>query len=233
MRYYPVFLDIRGKPCAVIGGGSVAERKVRSLVNAGASVSVIAPEVTSGIGSLAQKGLVKILKKPFKAGDLKGFFLVVSAAGSREANQKVCKDAQEFRVLKNIVDEPQACDFIVPSVVQRRDLSIAISTAGRFPKLSKKIRLELEKAYGGEYGVFLKILGAIRDALLKDAAKYGKKEKIFNELLCSPIMGWLRHKQYERIDAFLKESLGIGYTLKNLGLTINRPRKNHGLPNKG
>ncbi len=189
-------------------------------MKAGALVTVIAPETTKGIGSLAEKGLVKILKRRFKAGDLKGVFLVVSAADSREANLKVCEDAKKFRALKNIVDEPRSCDFIVPSVIQRGDLSIAISTGGRFPKLSKKIRLELEETYGNEYGVFLRLIGAVRDRLLKDSAKYGKKEKIFNELLFSPVIHWLSNKEYKRIDAFLKDALGNGYALKNLGFNV-------------
>ena len=141
MEYYPIFMDIKGKPCVVIGGGRVAERKVLSLLNAGAKVCVVSPRLTDGIKKLVRERRVKVIKRAYKQGDIDSAFLAYSATDKREINREIFKEAKGKGILLNVVDVPDMCNFIVPSVVERGDLLIAISTSGKSPALAKRIRI--------------------------------------------------------------------------------------------
>ena len=151
MRYYPVFLDIRGKRCAVVGGGKVAQRKVMGLLCAGAQVCVISPALAPRLKNLADKGKIEHISRAYRKGDLKGAAIVISASGSKAANAAVFKEAARRAIPVNTVDDLAVCSFIVPSIVDRGDLLIAISTSGNAPVLSKRLRLGLEKTIGKEF----------------------------------------------------------------------------------
>ncbi|MBI3756001.1 MAG: bifunctional precorrin-2 dehydrogenase/sirohydrochlorin ferrochelatase [Deltaproteobacteria bacterium] len=207
MRYYPIFLDIKRKPCVVIGGGNVAERKVVSLLDAGARVLVISPELTPALKKLASKKKIGYCPKSYEHGDLKGFFLAYSATNNSRVNKGVFKEAKEQAVLLNVVDVPELCNFIVPSVVDRGDLLIAISTSGKSPAMAKKIRQQLEKEFGKEYAVFLEIMGKIRDKLLTVSKESDKNKKIFENIVNSPMLEWIRQGRKKEMNRFLKETL--------------------------
>ncbi len=207
MRYYPIFLDIKRKPCVVIGGGNVAERKVLSLLDAGARVLVISPELTPALKKLASKKKIGYCPKSYERGDLKGFFLAYSATNNSRVNKAVFKEAKEQAVLLNVVDVPELCNFIVPAVVDRGDLLIAISTSGKSPAMAKKIRQQLEKEFGSEYGVFLGIMGKVRDKLLTISKESDKNKKIFENIVNSPMLEWIRQGRKKEINRFLKKTL--------------------------
>lgn len=225
MRYYPIFADIVNRPCVVIGGGGVAERKAESLLSAGASVTVISPRVTKRLKTLGDEGVINIIKRKYRAGDLKGFILAVSASDSKAVNSAVYGEAVERSILINVVDDPERCSFIVPSVVDRGALVIAISTSGKSPSLAKALRLELEEAIGSEYETFLEILGAVRNKLLKTGANRVKKERVIKSLVTSRIPGWLRENSTEEINGLLTGLLGPGYSLSRLGIRLPAGRK--------
>lgn len=220
MRYYPVFLDLKNKPCVVVGGGEVAFRKAESLLSAGAAVAVIAPKTGKDILALAKKGAIRLVKRGYKEGDLKGAFLVISATGSKEVNRAVYKDASKAGTLINVVDDPELCGFIVPSIIDRGNLLIAISTSGLSPLLAKALREELEGYIGEEYGEFVEVLGAVRRKLLKNGANRVKKEGVMKELVYSPIPLWLSSGEARKINSFLKKHVGVGYTLSKLGIRL-------------
>lgn len=157
--YYPIFLDIEGKKCVVIGGGQVALRKVETLLENGAKVEVISPELCS---ELAANREISILRRVYQPGDLTGAFLAIVATDNRETNHKVAVEARSERVLVNVVDDAEYCDFILPSLVHRGDITIAISTAGKSPALARKLRTRLEKEFGEEYTVLVRIIDEIR-----------------------------------------------------------------------
>src|SRR3990172_13053489 len=163
MRYYPIFLDIKGKSCVVIGGGNVAERKVLSLLDAGAKVLVISPKLTPALKKLANKKKIGYCPKAYEKGNLKGFFLAYSATNDQKVNRDVFNEAKRQGVLLNVVDVPELCIFFFLWVEERGDLLIAFSTPGKSPAMAKKIRQQLEKGFGKEYAVFLDIMGKIRD----------------------------------------------------------------------
>ena len=165
--YYPVFLDLRGRLAVVVGGGSVAERKIATLLEYGADVACVAPLVTPGIDALVAQGLVEHEERGYVRGDLAGAFIVVCATDSTEVNRAVYQEAEGQGCLVNVVDVPELCNFIVPSIVKRGPLQIAISTGGAAPVVAKRMRCELEEHYGEEWECYVRLLGQVRCLVLE------------------------------------------------------------------
>lgn len=220
MRYYPVFLDIQNRPCIVVGGGAVAERKALGLLSAGALVTVASPRLTKTLGELAKEGRIKHQKERFTPGMLKGFFLAFAATDSPAVNEAVWVEAESLRIPVNVVDDPAHCSFIMPSVVDRGALTVAISTSGKSPLLARRLREELEKIIGTEYETLVEILGAVRKKLLKTGLSRDKKESIIKDLVDSPLSGLIRAGNIRGINEALRERLGKGYSLSSLGIKI-------------
>ena len=174
MKYYPMYVDLKGKKCVVIGGGAVAERKVRSLMDCGAVVTVISPDLSEALQELAHERQIKYLRRTYRRGDLEGAFLAISATDRAELNAIIYGEANHKDILINVVDDPERCTYIVPSVVQRGDLTLSISTSGSCPALSKQIRAGLEEEFGEEYADYLRIL---RDARERIKGKYRTQEE--------------------------------------------------------
>jgi len=180
VRTYPVSLVLEGKRCLVVGGGRVALRKSESLKDAGAVVTVISPAICDELADL--DGVDKIVR-PFAVTDLDGVFLVIGATDSREVNRLVANESARRGILCNIVDDPPLCNFYVNSSVSRGDLNIAISTGGVLPALSKHIRQELEKVYGPEYEVLVRLLGEYRDKLREQVADISVRAAVMTRLV--------------------------------------------------
>ena len=208
MHYYPIFLDIEQRKVVVVGGGSVAERKVRNLLEYGAEVFVIAQKLTSSLRQLVEKGTVSVLGRKFKASHLDGAFLAVAATTDALLNRKVAEEARKRGVLVNAVDQPEECDFIVPSIFRRGDLLIAISTSGKSPALSKKIRVGLEKEFGQEYESFLVLMGSLRKEILKQQMPQDKRRRMFQRLVDSEIPEKIKKGDWKGISAILTGILG-------------------------
>ena len=165
VAYFPAFLNIRGKKCVVVGGGNIALRKVRMLLECGARVTVISPTLLQGLARLAEKKTVAVIRRNYTSLDLKRAVLVVAATNVKEVNRKVADEAKGKGVLVNVVDDPGPSDFILPSTIRRGDLTVAISTAGKSPALAKKIRRNLERGLGKEYIVLLSLIEEIRSSM--------------------------------------------------------------------
>lgn len=220
MRYYPVFLDIKNKPCVVVGGGKVAERKVLQLLSSGAVVTVISPTLTIGLSKLKNEKKINHTRRGYRAGDLAGAQLVVAASGAKSANRAAFDEATSLGVQVNTVDDPERCSFIVPSVINRGGLTIAISTAGKAPAMAKALRRELEKSVGPEYAVAVEIIGAVRKHLLKKGADRDKKERVINTLASSDIPRLVSENSRAGINGLLAGLLGEGFTLSKLGIKL-------------
>lgn len=177
-QLYPLFLDIKGRTCVVVGGGRVAERKVRGLVLSGAHVRVVSPRVTSRLEQLERKGRVEIRRKEFEEGDLEGAFLVFAATAKREVNEKVKTEAERRNILANVVDDPHLCDFHVPSIVRRRRVAMAISTGGASPLASKVMKRELEKRCAGLFSEYAEIMARFRRYLMSKIEDRRKRQEI-------------------------------------------------------
>jgi len=169
--YYPIFLNISGKKCVVIGGGQVALRKVRTLLEHGASVEVISPDFCSELSRLAENGEIRVLQKSYRAGDLQDAVITIAATNDRNTNLEVVKEARRKAVLVNVVDDPECSDFIVPSYMHRGDVTIAVSTGGRSPALARKIRTRLEKDFGDEYASLVLLISEVRTEVKRQGIK--------------------------------------------------------------
>lgn len=213
MNYYPINLKIHGKKVTVVGGGEVASRKIQTLLKAGAEVWVIAPELNPTLMELHKKGEVFWIPREYQRGDLEGALLAFGATDDRAINQKVFQEAAERNILTNIVDNPEECDFFIPSHIQRGDLVLTVSTGGKSPALAKKIRQKLEEEFGEEYEKFLTLLGNIREQVLSgDYLVRDKKKDIFIELVDSDILRFIKEKNWEKLDEILEKMLGMDYS---------------------
>jgi precorrin-2 dehydrogenase/sirohydrochlorin ferrochelatase len=173
MIYYPMFLNLEGKRCVVIGGGEIALRKIRMLLDCGARVTVVSPLVHPGLSRLAKAGFVELHRRSYRRGDLKKAAVVISATNKREINEAAGEEARRRGSLINVVDDPGRSDFIVPSFFRRGGLTIAISTSGMSPALARKIRSKLEGAFGQEYASLLDLVEEIRSELKEKKVKVG------------------------------------------------------------
>jgi siroheme synthase-like protein len=165
IAYFPAFLNILGKQCLVVGGGNVALRKVRMLLECGAKVTVISSTLLQDLAQLAKKKSITVMRRNYKPVDLKRAVLVVAATDVKEVNRKVANEAKERGILVNVVDDPEPSDFIVPSTIRRGELTVAISTAGKSPALAKKIRRNLERSLGKEYAALVSLIEEVRSSL--------------------------------------------------------------------
>jgi len=204
--YYPVLLNLKGKRVVVIGGGKVAERKIRTLRKAGAEITVISPAITKQIEREKQKGGIRHIPRQYKKGDSNKAFLVIAATDSLEINKKVSENASR---LVNVVDSPSLCNFIVPSVIKRGPLTIAVSTSGVSPALSKSIRKELEKLYGPEFVGYLKLLEKTRKKAMKEIKDKKRRTEFLNNLASEKVIGMLRQKGFKEISGRVKKHLSI------------------------
>ena len=168
--YYPVFLNLQGRRCLVAGGGQVALRKVSALLEHGAGITVISPWLCAGLRKLSDDGRLKVINRAYRPGDIKGFHLAIVATSNRAVNLGAATEAKKRGVPVNVVDDPVLSDFIVPSIMRRGSLAIAVSTSGKSPALARKIRGRLEDEFGREYASLV--------LLLEQARRQVKREKL-------------------------------------------------------
>ena len=173
---FPMFLKLEGKQCLVVGAGRVGEPKIGGLLETGARVRVVSLDASSTVREWARAGKIELELRPFSSDDLDGAFVAVVATNSRTLNERVYHEAQRRRVLCNVVDVPDLCDFFYPAVVRRGDLQIAVSTAGQSPSLAQKIRQQLEKQFGPGYAAWVAELGETRKLIL--ASDLDKERKL-------------------------------------------------------
>ncbi len=165
MRYYPVFLDLSGKPVLVVGGGKIAHQKMENLLKAGAEVTVISPELNEPMAALKAEGRFRHIEREYQHGDIEGYSIAFVATDDRSANEVINREGKERRVWVNAVDDPPYCDFIMPGIVQRGDLVIAISTSGRSPAMARKMREELSDFLTEEWVAMLELAAEVRAGL--------------------------------------------------------------------
>lgn len=183
MSAFPLFVDLERKKCIVVGGGEVASRKVEILLRFHAQLYIIAPEVSSSIEELGQQGKISISKKCFSPQDMEGAFLAIAATSSAEVNESVFREAQKRNIPVNVVDDPGKCTFLFPSVIQRGDLTIGISTAGTYPALTKKIRKIAEEVFTEEYSEILCLLGDFRAKVRKSPLHQRQRGKLLAQVV--------------------------------------------------
>ena len=205
LKYYPVFLDITGKKCVVVGGGEVAARKVVRLLDCGAKVCVVSPEIVPELAAVKKEGHIEHINDEYASEYLCGASLVIGATDNEQTNAAISQDAKAKGIPVNIVDDPQKCDFILPSLVERGDLTIACSTGGNSPALARYLREELENVYGEEYATLLNILGQLRSRMEKNV---GVGKVWFDKLLAAGLLEAIRQKDEARVKIIVRAVTG-------------------------
>ncbi len=163
--YYPILLNIQGRKCLVVGGGPVALRKVKALLEHGANAEVVSPTFCPELNQLATDGAIRAIQRDYKSEDLQHTFIAIAATDDAKTNERVAAEARRRGVLVNVVDDPKNSDFIVPSYLKRGDVIIAVSTSGRSPALARKIRSELENDFKAEYEQLAVVADEVRSEL--------------------------------------------------------------------
>lgn len=223
MKYYPIFMDIAGKKCLVVGGGKVGARKAVGLAKAGAVVRVVSLEFSEKLTSAGHKN-IRLEKKKFEARDLDGACLVFAATDNMDLNARVREAAKTANILCNIADGSDKGDFILPAVVDRGHLQVAVSTGGASPAVAKRVRREIESLFGPEYGIMLELMGNIRKALLARGHDPEGHKKIFTALAAEDLPALIAQGNIKQIDALLFRELGEKFTFERLTgrVTIDR-----------
>ncbi|MCP4023573.1 MAG: bifunctional precorrin-2 dehydrogenase/sirohydrochlorin ferrochelatase [Desulfobacteraceae bacterium] len=215
MKYYPIYLDVKDKPCLIVGGGSVGARKAFCLVKCGAKVKIVSKAFSKAFEGDIPSEMVLETKR-YEKSDLENIFLVFAATNDAQLNRRVSNDSKARNILCNIADSKSLSDFILPSVVDKGNLILTVSTSGKSPAMAKKIRRDLEKQFGKEYERFLFLMGRIREELFKKEHAPEKHHKIFNTLIEKELLTFVAKNDERTINRILEEVLGSDYTYQRL-----------------
>lgn len=216
MRYYPVCLDIKDRSCLVVGGGQVGTRKVKTLMDCGARVTVVSPEVTDQVAQWARRGQIVLYQRAYRSTDLSAVFLVIGATNDQALNRRIHQDAEQARRLCNIADQPALCNFILPSIISQGDLMVTVSTSGRSPAFAKHLRRQLQNQFGPEYSRFLDLMGAIRARLLQTEHAPEVHKPLFEKLIERELLELIKVEDINAINRLLAELLGPDFQYEAL-----------------
>jgi len=188
-----MFMDLAGRPVLVVGGGAVALRKVRSLLICGADIRLVAPQIHPEIEALAAARADRTLqlrRRPFQEADLENVWLVFAATDNREQNHRLFRLCNEKHLPVNCVDDPAHCSFLVPAVMTRGDLSIAVGTGGQSPSLARRLCRDLETQLPAQADRILADLAGLRDEIKQNPQlDFPQRERIWREILSEPLLG--------------------------------------------
>ena len=224
MKYYPVCLDIREKRCVVVGGGDVAERKILRLLECGAVVTVVSRKLTTTLMDMVAQGKLSHVDDNYDQQYLAGIFLVIGATDREEVNDRIAADCRARGVMVNIVDDPGRCDFILPSLVSRGSLSIAVSTEGKSPALARKLREELSERFGPDYEGYLELLGWLREKIIAAGRPADDNRDIFTALVNSPLHGHINAGRWQEAEQTIRD-----LTAQEIDLTAFKNRATKGI----
>ncbi|MEA3359737.1 MAG: bifunctional precorrin-2 dehydrogenase/sirohydrochlorin ferrochelatase [Thermodesulfobacteriota bacterium] len=216
MSYYPVFLDIKDQKVIIVGGGEVAERKVRNLLTYGCRIYINAHHLTQYLNNLVTEGKINRVEYNEIPAQMKDAFMAIAATDDPLINREVSVMAKKQRVLINAVDQPDDCSFIVSSVVKRGDLHIAISTGGKSPALAKRIRKELESSFGEEYGILVDLMGLIRKKILALNKPLAENKEIFEKLANADLHKFIRKNDRQGLKGTLISILGDEFPIDDV-----------------
>jgi len=216
MGFYPIFVELEQKKVVVVGGGNVAFRKVRVLLECGAVIHLAGRALTRDLRKMVEQEEIHFLGQEFRDEFLVGAFMVIAATDDKDLNHHISTCARKKGVLVNAVDQPPDCDFIVPSILKRGDLQIAISTSGKSPALARRIRKGLETQFGPEYETFLAMMGRLRKEILSLGLSQEENSRIFQKIVDADFLENFSDVSRQRMEAYLMNILPKQVNLENL-----------------
>jgi precorrin-2 dehydrogenase / sirohydrochlorin ferrochelatase len=224
VKLYPIMLNLSGKRVVVVGGGRVALRKITSLLETGAIVAVISPQLVDELSTVVRESMLDWVPEPFEESMLDQFTdteLVFGATNKRDVNVRIHNAARSRRIPCNIADVPDLCTFIVPAVISQGDLTVAVTTGGSSPALARRIREDLEKLFGPEYAEMIRVMGELRKQVLSTGSPSDENKKIFMHIVDSGFLDALRDNDREKALEILRAILPEGV---NPHAAIDHPR---------
>ncbi len=199
--YYPLFANLTGRRCVVVGGGLIAQRKVTTLLRYGAQITLVSPTVTARLRVLAQRGTMAHIARRFRPTDVRGAWLVYGATDDEHINLLVARSAERQRIFTNIVDHTPLCSFIVPAMYRRGPLTIAVSTGGASPSLAKKIRDQIAATQGREVPSMLRLLAQLRGVAKRRLPVYRDRKRYFDQLVRGRVFQLVQQGQSRQAKA--------------------------------
>jgi len=209
MSHYPVYLDLRNRPCFVLGGCGMAEEKVRGLLESKARVTVISQDLTDELTRMAAEGRIDWISRRFRRGDLRNAYLVIVVGQPPAVTDAVWEETRGRNVLVNTLDDVPHCDFIAPSIVRRGDLTVAISTGGKAPVMAVRLRQRLERELGEEHAKFLELAGRVRKPLAQLWPDFATRKELWYRLIDSDVIHLLRRGDEATAINRFEEILGV------------------------
>jgi precorrin-2 dehydrogenase / sirohydrochlorin ferrochelatase len=208
--FYPAFIDLAGRRCLVVGGGPVGTEKTEKLIDAGADVRLVSPQITPRLEALVAEGAIgEFHRRGYETADLDGCLLVVAATADAEINLRVWQDAEARTMLVNVVDVPPLCNFIVPSIMRHGELAVAVSTGGASPVVARTVRERIEAEIGPEWGELVTLMRQTRDELKERFTTMPTRAAAVERLLESGVVDRLAAGDREGALALIQEHLGV------------------------
>jgi precorrin-2 dehydrogenase/sirohydrochlorin ferrochelatase len=189
--FYPAFIDLENRDVLVVGGGIVAERKVETLLETGARITVVSPQITEQLQNYAHSNRLTIRQRDFTPSDVDGVTLIISATDDPTTQSEVASIAASKNILVNTVDKPELCSFIVPAILRRGDITIAISTSGKSPSLAAELRSRLDRILSDDIARTARVLGAVRQEVHQQFADSDERKRVFDSIIGSGIIEWI------------------------------------------
>lgn len=207
MRHFPVFLDLKEVRCLVVGGGEVAKRKCMSLLSTGAEITCVSRVISGELMQLLKERHIEFYERPFKSSDLDQANVVFAATDDNQLNHDIHDECKKRKLLVNVADNPQLCSFIMPAVLRRGNLQIAVSTSGKCPALSKKIKKELERSFDESYTDYLDLLGVVRSKIIESFPDEKTRKNLINTLVNLNLLELIRNDELNQATSLANQLL--------------------------
>jgi siroheme synthase-like protein len=190
--YYPIYIDIEDRNVVIVGGGNVCARKAETMMKYGARVTIVSPQFTAEMEQWARDGALAILRKEYEEKDLDGASMVIASTDDQCVNGRVARDCRRRKIPVNVVDVTHLCEFIVPAIVERGSIQIAVSTGGKSPALARTLKEDLKKFVGPEYDEINQVLGTLRKGAKKTLPTDVDRKRFFDGILAEGVIEMLR-----------------------------------------
>jgi len=209
--YYPIYLDIEGRSVVIIGGGNVCARKAETMMNYGARVTVVSPEFTDEIEGWAAEGCLQLRRKLYDPSDLDEAHIVIASTDHTSTNEQIAADCRARRIPVNVVDVTPLCEFIVPAIINKDGIQIAISTGGKSPAVARTLKEDLQRSIGPEYSEVNELLGSLRDSAKAVLPTDIDRKRFFDGIILRGVLSLLREgRPHEAYSAMAEECRANG-----------------------